>query len=574
MAKTNLFSRIALAIIGLAAIIAVYHGWRLFWFFTDDAFIAFRYVSNSIMGHGYTWNPPPFRPIEGYTSFLWVVILDMIWRWFDVQPPAVSNWISLFCSYCSLGLALTIVGRYTLSQSWGPHRFYALGLVALGIVSNRTFLTWSSSGLETALFNFLLHLWIYVVLYICSKHRMYMWSVAGTATLCYLCRPDGMLVGLATLGIAAVLLVYNHHRNHSSVRHLPLGLLPLTAIPIHLAWRKMQYGEWLPNTYYAKHVDAWPESGIRYLGSFILEYALWIWMLVLLIWLCRHLRTLIARRKTIGLPDQRTQLLAAVCLTLLGHTTYYTLIIGGDHFEFRVYSHLIPLLFVSFLWLLDRLGSQKRLNIAIFFAFIVMSWAIPWTHWYASKDLNQRENTHAMIVPVADYWPNSLSWYAQPFDEMQAWLIEHRVCMRHQEHKIFFLHQQNLYPTRSVILRQFNTKNNAEAIGEYPVHAYGSVGVLGWRLAPINIIDTVGLNDYVIARNPLPPGQSRMMAHDRVPPPGYVSCFASNVEPRITIDYDDSGQQVTSMRRYIRISPRSEPLTAEKIRKCESRVWY
>ncbi len=467
-----------------------------------------------------------------------------------------------------------MVSRCTLSCSWGPRRILALGLVTLSIASNRTFLTWSSSGLETALFNFLLHLWIYVVLYIRSERRVYMWFVASTAALCYLCRPDGMLVGLATLGIAAVVLVYNHRRAHSSVGHLLLGLLPLLAIPIHFAWRKMRYEEWLPNTYYAKHVAAWPESGIRYWGSFMLEYALWMWMLILLIWLWRHRTTLIAPSKIIGPPDQRTLLLAVVCMTLLGHTAYYTLIIGGDHFEFRVYSHLIPVLFVSFIWLLDRLGTQRRLNIAIFVTFIFMSWAIPWTHWYASKDLNQRETTHAMIVPVADYWPSALSWYAQPFDEMQAWLIEHRVCMRHQEHKIFFLHQQNLYPTRSVILRQFNTKTNAEAMGEYPIHAYGSVGVLGWRMAPINIIDTQGLNDYVIARTPLGPDQSRMMAHDRVAAPGYVECFAPNIWPRIRLDYDESGQQVNSLHRYISISPRDEPMTAERIRGCETRVWY
>ena len=50
-------------------------GWQTFWFLCDDAYIAFRYVSNSQFGWGYTWNPPPFRPVEGYTSFLWVVLL-------------------------------------------------------------------------------------------------------------------------------------------------------------------------------------------------------------------------------------------------------------------------------------------------------------------------------------------------------------------------------------------------------------------------------------------------------------------------------------------------------------------
>ena len=58
---------ILLAALGLAI-----WGWNLFLFTTDDAYIAFRYVDNNRMGHGLVWNPPPFRPVEGYTSLLLV----------------------------------------------------------------------------------------------------------------------------------------------------------------------------------------------------------------------------------------------------------------------------------------------------------------------------------------------------------------------------------------------------------------------------------------------------------------------------------------------------------------------
>lgn len=64
-----------------------------------------------------------------------------------------------------------MVSRYTLTGSWGLARSWAIGLVTLGIVSNRTFLTWSSSSLETALFNFLILLWIYTVFYIRPENR-------------------------------------------------------------------------------------------------------------------------------------------------------------------------------------------------------------------------------------------------------------------------------------------------------------------------------------------------------------------------------------------------------------------
>lgn len=44
--------RILFALVAVAGVVGLSVGWRVFWFLTDDAFIAFRYVSNSILGHG------------------------------------------------------------------------------------------------------------------------------------------------------------------------------------------------------------------------------------------------------------------------------------------------------------------------------------------------------------------------------------------------------------------------------------------------------------------------------------------------------------------------------------------
>src|SRR5882672_7200625 len=138
----------------------------MFWFLTDDAFIAFRYLSNSRLGYGYVWNAPPFRPVEGYTSFLWVVLLDVVWRVGGVEPPAAANNISLVCTYLTLLVGAQMVLKLKLNERLGKHRLLFLSLVLLGVVTNRTFLAWSSSGLETALFNLLLTLWIYCSLFV------------------------------------------------------------------------------------------------------------------------------------------------------------------------------------------------------------------------------------------------------------------------------------------------------------------------------------------------------------------------------------------------------------------------
>ena len=82
------------ALVAVAAV-ATWFGFRLFFFLTDDAFIAFRYISNRQLGYGYVWNPPPFLPVEGYTSFLWIVLLDGVWTFTGIEPPAAAGALSL-----------------------------------------------------------------------------------------------------------------------------------------------------------------------------------------------------------------------------------------------------------------------------------------------------------------------------------------------------------------------------------------------------------------------------------------------------------------------------------------------
>ena len=81
----------------------------------DDAFIAFRYVSNLHDGHGLVWNRAPFQPVEGYTSFLWVVLLHGAWSVFGVEPPQSANWISLLFTYLEvmIGVLLILRGRWS-----------------------------------------------------------------------------------------------------------------------------------------------------------------------------------------------------------------------------------------------------------------------------------------------------------------------------------------------------------------------------------------------------------------------------------------------------------------------------
>ncbi|MCX7011634.1 MAG: hypothetical protein NTW86_03540 [Candidatus Sumerlaeota bacterium] len=544
------------------ALAALVVGWKAFWFLTDDAYIAFRYVRNSLLGYGYVWNPPPFRPVEGYTSFLWVLLLDGVWRVTGVEPPRAANWLSLAFSAGSLCLAALLVMRTRVGPSLARFRPALLALVLAGIVGNTTFLMFSSSGLETAMFNFWFLAWVFALIFLAPRKAGTLFLGCLTAALAALTRPDGVLCVAAT----AVWLVGRPLVGAPAVprtRREWLAVAPLLLCPLHFLWRHRMYGEWLPNTYYAKITAAWPEAGIRYVTCFVIEYGFWAWGLMVAAWVFRREAGMIERwawgpsvLTALGAPEAAEERLGLLGRgiamgVLLFQCGYYSLLVGGDHFEYRIFSHLIPLLFVSLPWLASRLTRKGPLALSMVALCVALSYPIPWTLWSATRHLDTRSETFHLRLPVADRFPVFARKYMRWFDRMQYFLIDQSVCCRRQEHKVFCTYQLSIAPTR--------VDWDPAAKGDIPVFAFGCIGVYGWRYPDINIIDTNGLTDHVVARQPLPAGQPRAMAHERKPPPGYVEAFRPNVE-------FIPGHSITA-------HPRQEPLTAEEVREIERRFW-
>ncbi|MDX1417978.1 MAG: hypothetical protein R3293_27500, partial [Candidatus Promineifilaceae bacterium] len=537
------------------AAIGLYAGWRLFWFMTDDAYIAFRYISNSVLGYGYTWNTPPFRPVEGYTSFLWVVLLDIIWRVTGIEPPDSANVISLLFAFATILLGIAILVKLPLSERLQKIRLPIIILILIGLLTNRTFLAWTSSGLETAMFNFFVTAWVYACLIIRPYTPRWVLAITVTAVLTTFTRPDGLLFVAATIFLIAMAVLANFNNRHA-LRRILAAALPLSAVVIHVLWRKQKYGEWVPNTFAAKYVAPWPASGWRYLLSFIIEYSLWFWIALALIFVLYRLSKVKAlSRESIAeqlihnwRPTYRIVSLVTLA-TLLLHTLYYTFMIGGDHFEYRVYSHLILLILLSSIWMLNNLDVSARGVIVFLALFVILSWPLQWTHWFATQDITTREATFKLHVPIADYFPSIIQPYVQIFDDVQFWLIDHNVASRHQEHKIFLEYQMSEYPDRD--FGELLTQN------KFPVLVTGTVGVPGWMLPTTNIIDGLGLNDYVVARNQVPDLGYRQMAHDRLLPVGYAECFEPNVR--------------VIMGRKIVLFDRE--LTADEIVNCEKKTW-
>ena len=371
------------------------------------------------------------------------------------------------------------------------------------------------------------------------------------ATLTTLTRPDGLLLVAATLFLAALTLVAEFKNGRLNYRHF-VALTPFLVTIAHFVWRKSQYGEWLPNTFAAKQVAPWPESGVRYLLSFTMEYALGVWLILVAVFLLNRLWRMRARRPSRpDLSRMPTQPIVALVVlgTILAHIAYYTIIIGGDYFEYRVYSDLIWPIFISAVWLLNALNVSPRGALIYLSVFVVAALPIQWVHWAATHDLTDRNATYSLKVPIATYFPEPARSYVNLFDRLQHWLIEHRVGTRHQEHKVFYEFQVGTYPPRAM--------GNIISPEDHPVAVLGAVGVPGWNLPTVNIIDAYGLNDRVVALNPVDLSRNRLMAHEHYLPVGYAECFKPNVKVV-------AGSKVVVVQRT---------LTDDEIRRCESQAW-
>ena len=305
-------------------------------FLTDDAFISFRYAANFSAGDGLVFNPGA-EPVEGYTNFLWVLLL----AGFDavgLSPETVAFPLSLLCT---LGLWALVAAFGAWMQA--PSRWLGIVLAPLLLVATRSWIVWASGGLETRLFELLVFAGVFALCMEREKLADAESTPRPIAGLCFglaaLTRPEGVLLG--ALGFGAIALFLRDRWGKGVPWLVRSGAVFGGLVGAHFAFRRAYYGEWLPNTYYAKVGSLGWETGAKYLAAFALEYAVYLWIPFLVcgtVWFCRMGRAFVPA------------LFGAVCVP---HALYVASV-GGDHFEYR------PLdLYFPFAYLLLAAGAAS-----------------------------------------------------------------------------------------------------------------------------------------------------------------------------------------------------------------------
>ncbi|MBL8750237.1 MAG: hypothetical protein JNK78_13810 [Planctomycetes bacterium] len=461
----------------LLAAITVFGAHRLA-FLCDDAFIAFRYVSNAHDGAGLVWNKAPFLPVEGYSCFLWAILLWVVWAFTGVEPPDAANPLSIAIGLVMLAVVARSAFRLVRRDGARVSDGFALVTVAV-VVGNRTFLQWLSSGLETALYDCALVAWT-LGAFRPAPERTTRW-LAGWSTfaaIAALTRPDGLLVVAAT-GAAAAAGALSRER---SWRATALGLAPLLTVVAHVLWRRSFYGAWLPNTYYAKVAAPWPEAGWRYLFCFVVEHGTWTIAPVAALWFA-----VVARRAALRALVANLPAVAAVATTI-ATVAYYTLAVGGDHFEYRVFSHLVPLSTLAVAAMALRCGRGEGIGFASVAALGIAS-TFGW--WHLASVVAYPPPRYEAFAQHAPAW---LRPFLRVYDRHQAWLQTQFVCLRCSQHATSLAGMRSGSPERH---------RSPPRPDDIPVLDVASAGYIAWALPDIAILDAHGLNDWVTARWPI-----------------------------------------------------------------------
>lgn len=495
----------------------------LTWFLCDDAFISFRYVRNLLEGHGLVFNPGEY--VEGYSNFLWVLELAALWGVLGIRPEQAAPWLSVVCTVGTLAVMLWWVAGTPGLRHRGWVAWMALGLVC----SSATFAVWTSGGgLETRQFTLFVVLAVVCLSLYRHRFRGLLAASLSLAAAAYT-RPEGPLIAAGCFGWFVVQRLMETGRlwpDRRLIRELVWLVGPFVVlVAAHFLFRYTYYGEWLPNTYYAKHVRPWYEAGFRYLLAAALETGLY--LLLPLVLVALRARWQSCRDVAYALP--------LVCI--VPHMAYL-MRIGGDHFAYRPLDFYWPLLAVpasvGILSLADRLRAwlrrpaQGRRGVPVGALALFLPVLFYTTFVQNASLYREAEIDHPLLAFAVDL-STLVAPGAQPLLAITEDLSE---ILKPRLARLPVSIHRDLAERRISNWSAYEHMERA-AIPDDAVMATGAIGILPFYVSALTIVDIWGLTDATVARNPaVVPNHERRIAHDRRTPPGYMEERGVNFMPQ------------------------------------------
>jgi arabinofuranosyltransferase len=404
----------------------------------DDAYISYRYAQKLVEGHGLVFNVG--ERVEGYTNLLWTLLVAAGIA-LGVSAPVVGHWLG-FTSGVLLLLATWFYGRSLLpaEKKWlalaGPILLYA----------SNSFAYWTPSGLEAPLYATM----VTAALTAFAINRMN-W-VLVFCVLATLTRPEGALLAALLLGFDWIRQIFlERPRQMLVLLRLSLHCLGYALFIVGLtSFRVFYYGDFLPNTFYAKTGNLPWFYGPAYIYRTLVDGALFLLIpaLIALRW----------KAYRIGF--------AYFALTMV-----YLVAVGGDFFlHGRFMLPVLPILIVG---ALVGINEVARVSTRVALAFAMVLPAFVLCSLYSLGPLWPRNPDFPATLEIAAKLP-----FSAKRESMKG-----RYNLASDE-----LIKSQVYKLRSL---------------DPPAQLVAAIGIgrLGYFGGEIPILDMVGLIDRHIARS-------------------------------------------------------------------------
>lgn len=266
-----------------------------------------------------------------------------------------------------------------------------LPLTALCLLAHTHFKEFTTGGLETSFFTFLISLGFLGLIFSKSKRDYLLTGLVFV--LVALTRPDGIM--FYVLSFLFLILTVS-----TTPKRILYFLFPLILIYIpYYILRFLYYGYPFPNTYYAKSAYlSWWSQGWHYLTLYFKAY--YVFLLLPILGIMALVRNKSGLKGIIHFPLRLNQVQNSVLLSLLFTVvfTVYLIRIGGDFMFARFFIPITPLLYFLIEVFANRILDKKYL--IPFVAIVCLA-----TYFYRYPD--QIRSVSNKIVDERYFYPKS-----------------------------------------------------------------------------------------------------------------------------------------------------------------------
>jgi arabinofuranosyltransferase len=421
----------------------------------DDAYIFLRFAENFVNGYGFVWNIHE-QPVEGYTSFLYLVILILV-KFLSIDLESFAIIFGIITS------AFTIFFGYLIYDFLYSKRLLKTSSVIFSIIIlaiSPAYLYWSTAGMETSFYSMFLLLTFYLFITLPGTSKSILFKGVMFGLLCVL-RFEAVLFFLT-----ALFYLLKEEKSFLRIKIDKSAMLFIIGFAIifgtYFIWRWSYFGYFFPNTFYAKTGGGLQQitGGFLYvIKAMRLFYGFgWIPIIFVFLFLNKKMFT-----------KNGIYLFSVGIISILT-----SIFIGGDHFHYgRFVLPVLPLLFIFLPPAFERMSliPLKYLNLKPSYRSTIIILFI------------------AVLLVVKPVYQEAIGGFLNLLDGKKGIIEAYDLSCEED-----IIDWQTGFIIMGSTLRQI--ANQDDYIAAVPIGAIG-------YFSKINVIDMVGIVDPVIAHEKL-----------------------------------------------------------------------